>query len=54
MKPGATVLLNGTDERDRTMPVLVWQPYGRGKAHRVPAAGLVGVADARAASRSRT
>jgi uncharacterized membrane protein len=31
-KPGATVLLNGTDERGRTQPVLTWQQYGRGKA----------------------
>jgi uncharacterized membrane protein len=30
-KPGATVLLTGTDERGRTHPVLTWQPYGRGK-----------------------
>lgn len=32
IKPGATVLLNGTDERLRAMPALVWQPYGRGKS----------------------
>jgi len=32
LKPAATVLLNGTDERDRTVPMLVWQPYGRGKS----------------------
>jgi len=25
------VLMNGTDERLRNMPVLIWQPYGRGK-----------------------
>ena len=31
IKPAATVLLNGTDERLRAMPALVWQPYGRGK-----------------------
>ena len=31
IKPAATVLLNGTDERNRTVPMLVWQPYGRGK-----------------------
>ena len=31
IKPAATVLLNGTDERNRTLPMLVWQPYGRGK-----------------------
>jgi hypothetical protein len=31
IKPAATVLLNGTDERNRTIPMLVWQPYGRGK-----------------------
>jgi uncharacterized membrane protein len=32
LKPAATVLLNGTDERGRAMPALVWQPYGRGKS----------------------
>jgi uncharacterized membrane protein len=32
VKPGATVLLNGTDERGRTAPVLVSQRYGRGKS----------------------
>ena len=32
IKPAATVLLNGTDERSRTLPMLVWQPYGRGKS----------------------
>ena len=32
LKPGATVLLNGTDERRRTQPVLAYQRYGRGKA----------------------
>jgi len=32
VKPGATVLLNGTDERGRTVPVLVSQRYGRGKS----------------------
>jgi len=31
VKPGATVLLNGTDERGRAQPVLSWQRYGRGK-----------------------
>jgi uncharacterized membrane protein len=31
-KPGATVLLNGTDDRGRTQPVLAWHQYGRGKA----------------------
>jgi len=31
-KPGATVLLNGTDERGATQPVLTWQQFGRGKA----------------------
>ena len=31
-KAGATVLLNGTDERGRTQPVLTWQQYGRGRA----------------------
>ena len=32
LKPGATVLLNGTDEGGRTQAVLAWQQYGRGKA----------------------
>ena len=32
IKPGATVLLNGSDERSRTQPVLAFQRYGRGKA----------------------
>src|SRR5258705_6013371 len=32
LKPAATVLLNGTDERSRTVPMLLWQPYGRGKS----------------------
>lgn len=32
LKPGATVLLNGTDEGGRTQTVLAWQQYGRGKA----------------------
>jgi uncharacterized membrane protein len=31
IKPAATVLMNGTDERLRNIPALVWQPYGRGK-----------------------
>ena len=31
-KPGATVLLNGTDERGRNQAVLAWQQYGKGKA----------------------
>ncbi|MSO82970.1 MAG: hypothetical protein EXQ53_06705 [Acidobacteria bacterium] len=31
-KPAATVLLNGTDERGRSQPVLIWHHYGRGKA----------------------
>ncbi|MBI4887522.1 MAG: hypothetical protein HY824_10540 [Acidobacteria bacterium] len=31
-KPAATVLLNGTDERGRTQPVLTWHQFGRGKA----------------------
>jgi uncharacterized membrane protein len=31
-KPGATVLLNGTDESGQTRIVLASQPYGRGKA----------------------
>jgi uncharacterized membrane protein len=30
-KPGATVLLSGSDERGRQQPVLTWQQYGRGK-----------------------
>jgi uncharacterized membrane protein len=32
VKPGATILLNGTDERRGTQPVLAFQQYGRGKA----------------------
>jgi uncharacterized membrane protein len=32
VKPGATVLLTGTDERRATQPVLAFQRYGRGKA----------------------
>jgi uncharacterized membrane protein len=32
LKPGATVLLTGTDEQRRTQPVLAFQRYGRGKA----------------------
>ncbi len=32
VKPGATVLLTGTDEGRRTQPVLAFQRYGRGKA----------------------
>ena len=31
-KPGATVLLSGTDDRGRNQPVLAWQQFGRGKA----------------------
>jgi len=31
-KPAATVLLNGTDERGRTQPVLTWHQFGRGRA----------------------
>ncbi len=37
MKPGATVLLSGTDERSAsTQPVLAYQRYGRGKALAFP------------------
>jgi uncharacterized membrane protein len=32
IKPGATVLLAGTDEEGRERPVLAYQRYGRGKA----------------------
>jgi uncharacterized membrane protein len=32
VKPGATVLLTGSDERRGTQPVLAFQRYGRGKA----------------------
>jgi uncharacterized membrane protein len=32
VKPGATVLLNGTDTSGRSQPMLVSQQYGRGKA----------------------
>ena len=31
-KPAATILLNGTDERGRSQPVLTWHQFGRGKA----------------------
>ena len=36
VKPGATVLLNGTDERRRDQVVLAWQRYGRGKTLAFP------------------
>ncbi len=36
VKPGATVLLTGTDERKGTQPVLAFQRYGRGKALAFP------------------
>ena len=32
LKPGATLLLSGTDEKRATRPVLAFQRYGRGKA----------------------
>lgn len=32
VKPGATVLLSGSDDRRREQVVLAWQRYGRGKA----------------------
>jgi uncharacterized membrane protein len=32
LKPGATLLLTGTDDKRRTQPVLAFQRYGRGKA----------------------
>jgi uncharacterized membrane protein len=32
LKPGATLLLNGTDERGRNSPALAFQRYGRGKS----------------------
>ncbi|HXW08123.1 MAG TPA: glutamine amidotransferase [Vicinamibacterales bacterium] len=32
VKPGATVLLGGTDEQRRSQPILAYQRYGRGKA----------------------
>ena len=47
VKPGATVLLTGTDESRRERPVLAFQRYGRGKAFALHAAGFVAVADAR-------
>jgi hypothetical protein len=31
-KPGATVLLTGTDDRGRAQNILTWQQYGRGRA----------------------
>ncbi len=36
IKPGATVLLNGTDARQRDQVVLAFQRYGRGKALAFP------------------
>ena len=36
VKPGATVLLNGTDERHRDQVVLAWLRYGRGKTLAFP------------------
>ena len=36
IKPGATVLLNGADERRRDQVVLAYQRYGRGKAIAFP------------------
>ena len=36
VKPGATVLLSGTDERRREQVVLAYQRYGRGKALAFP------------------
>jgi uncharacterized membrane protein len=36
VKPGATVLLTGTDERRGSQPVLAFQRYGRGKALAFP------------------
>jgi uncharacterized membrane protein len=36
VKPGATVLLNGVDERRREQVVLASQRYGRGKALAFP------------------
>jgi uncharacterized membrane protein len=35
-KPGATVLLEGTDERGRSYPVLSYQRFGRGRALALP------------------
>ncbi|HVZ22793.1 MAG TPA: glutamine amidotransferase [Vicinamibacterales bacterium] len=36
LKPAATLLLEGTDERGRAYPVLSYQQYGRGKAIAFP------------------
>jgi hypothetical protein len=36
LKPGATLLLNGTDERGRSYPVLSFQRFGRGRAIALP------------------
>ena len=47
IKPAATVLLNGTDERGRTDPGARLAAVRPWQEHRVSAAGLVGVADAR-------
>ena len=46
-KPGATVLLNGTDERGRAQAVLASQRLRPRQGHRAHAAGHVAVADAR-------
>ena len=54
MKPGATVLLTGTDEKRVTQPVLAFQRYGRGKALAFTGARFLALADAREHARSRT
>ncbi len=47
VKPGATVLLNGTDERGRTQPVLSCAAIRAWERHRVDCPGHLAVADAR-------
>ena len=36
LKPGATLLLNGTDERGRSYNLLSWQKFGRGRVMAFP------------------
>src|SRR5207248_1746422 len=36
VKPGATILLHGTDKQNNDQVVLAWQRYGRGKAVAMP------------------
>ena len=54
LKPGATLLLSGTDEKRRTQPVLAFQRYGRGKALALDGPGLLAATRCTRACRSRT